>query len=56
MSAIGSPLLARKPGILGTREPDARLDTWEKLPSLVVGDERGGVFALALAGCAVGVL
>jgi len=51
-----SSLPARKAGILGTREANAWLDTWEKLPSLVVGDERGGVLALALAGCAVGVL
>ena len=35
---------------------DLTLDTSVKLPSLVVGDERGGVLALALAGFAAGVL
>ena len=47
MSAIGSSLLALKAGILGTREDD--IDTWEKLSSLVTGDARGGILALALA-------
>ena len=55
VSAIGSSLLALKAGILGTREDD--IDTWEKLPSLVAGDARGGDLALALAaGDITGVL
>jgi len=35
---------------------DLTLDTSVKLPSLVAGDERSGVLALALAGFAAGVL